>query len=135
MVLVTGRRRRSAGFQHVTVGPLNVFPRCTDYIIHPFRGESTSPCQKLARVLPLGIVDEPSSRWRSVEREARLLIAMPSLDGLGVPAIHFLVRQGLLLEGAFVDSMNEKSVAQSTAPSGALYISFNGNSASLLGSC
>ena len=84
--------------------PLNVFPRCTDYIIHPFRGESTSPCQKLARVLPSGIVDEPSSRWRSVEREARLLIAMLPVGSLGVPAIHFLVRQGLLLEGAVVDS-------------------------------
>ena len=78
--------------------PLLAFRQGTDYIIHPFRGESTSPCQKLARVLPSGIVDEPSSRWRSVEREARLLIAMPSLDGLGVPAIHFLIRQGLLLE-------------------------------------
>ena len=101
MVLFTGRRWRSAGFQHVTVGPLNVFPRCTDYIIHLFRGESTSPCQKLARVLPLGIVDEPSSRWRSVEREARLLIAMLLYSSLGVPAIHFLVQCSLRCKGTF----------------------------------
>ena len=99
MVLFTKRRWRSAGFQHVTVGPLLAFRQGTDYIIHPFRGESTSPCQKLARVLPLGIVDEPSSRWRSVEREARLLIAMPSLDGLGVPAIHFLFNAAYAARG------------------------------------
>ena len=102
MVLFTERRWRSAGFQHATVGPPLAFRQGTDYIIHPFRGGSTSPCQKLARVLPSGIVDEPSPRWRSVERGARLLIAMPSMDGLGVPAIHFLLRQGLLLEGAIM---------------------------------
>ena len=87
-----------------------MFPRCTDYIIHPFRGESTSPCQKLARVLPLGIVDEPSSRWRSVEREARLLIAMLPAGSLGVPAIHFLVRQGLLLEETGVQANQQTLV-------------------------
>ena len=102
MVLFTRARYARAGFQHVTVGPLLAFRQGTDYIIHPFRGGSTSPCQKLARVLPCGIVDEPSPRWRSVERGARLLIAMLPGGSLGVPAIHFLLRQGLLLEGAIM---------------------------------
>ena len=80
--------------------PLLAFRQGTDYIIHPFRGGSTSPCQKLARVLPSGIVDEPSSCRRSVEREARLLIAMPPTGGLGVPAIHFLIQCSLSLRMA-----------------------------------
>ena len=99
MVLFTQARYARAGFQHVTVGPLLAFRQGTDYIIHPFRGGSTSPCQKLARVLPSGIVDEPSPRWRSVERGARLLIAMPSTDGLGIPAIHFLFNAAYAARG------------------------------------
>ena len=80
-------------------GPLLAFRQGTDYIIHPFRGGSTSPCQKLARVLPSGIVDEPSPRWRSVERGARLLIAMLPGGSLGIPAIHFLFNAAYAAKG------------------------------------
>ena len=36
---------------------------------------------------------------------------MLSLDSLGVPAIHFLVRQGLLLEGTYATSKRSACVA------------------------
>ena len=115
---------RSRRFPVCQAGPLLAFRQGTDYIIHPFRGESTSPCQKLARVLPSGIVDEPSSRWRSVEREARLLIAMLSLDSLGVPAIHFLVQCSLRCKAADVrQTLFAGSKTPSTTSDGARQVS------------
>jgi len=47
-------------FLGVTQDHSHAFACSTDYIIHQFLGESTSPFQTLDRVLPYGIVDEPS---------------------------------------------------------------------------
>ena len=56
-----------------------MFPLSTDYFIWLFPTKSASPCFRdlsVTRLLGYGhdvLVDEPSMRWRSVERMARLL--------------------------------------------------------------